>query len=165
VLAGLTAVPRADKERPDVNSITEDDPGSARPRQSPYQFGLASLFWLTLLVACILSINRTLGPPYGWLSAIPLGIVATLALRTRWRSMVGFGIGFAVLSLVGYFFIIGFKPSDPKFVKAMVTLGSFGGAVGASINAIVLKRWIIGSILLAASIIAFLAALVIPIPS
>ena len=41
-----------------------------------YQFGLRSLFGLTLLVACILSVLRFLGPAYGMASVVPLGTIA-----------------------------------------------------------------------------------------
>jgi hypothetical protein len=47
----------------------------------------------------------------------------------------------------------------------MVALGSFGGAIGASIHAIFLKRWIIGSMLLAVSIPVFVVILSVRIPA
>ena len=52
-----------------------------------------------------------------------------------------------------------FDISDIKFLKAIVTVGAYGGAFGASIHAIIRKRWIIGSILLAVSIFVFVALL------
>jgi hypothetical protein len=66
--------------------------------------------------------------------------------------------------MLGFYVVIRINPSDPKFVKALVTLGSFGGAFGASVHAILLKQRIIGSILLVTSIIVFVASLMIPIP-
>ena len=138
---------------------------TAQANKSQYQFTLASLFVLTLLVACILSLYRCLGPAYGLVSAIPLGIIAVLLLRTRWHCTIGTVIGSVILPLVGLYLIIGFDRSDPRFLKAVVTLGSFGGAFGAGLHAIILKRWIIGSILLAVSIIVFVAILVNAIPA
>jgi len=144
--------------------MTENDSSATQPRRSRYQFGLASLLLLTLLVACILSVNRCLGLVYGWISAIPLGIVAVLLLYTRWRCAIGTLLGAGVLSLIGFYLIIAFERSDPRFLKAMVMLGSFGGAFGASIHAIILKRRVVGSLLLVVSIVAFLAVLLVVAP-
>ena len=126
---------------------------------------LASLFVLTLLVACILSAYRCLGPTYGLISAVPLGVIAILLLYTRWKCTIGTLIGGIVLSLAGFYWIIGFDRSDPRFLKAMVTLASFGGAWGCSIDAIIRKRRIVGGILLAVSIIVFVAILEMPLPA
>jgi hypothetical protein len=137
----------------------ETENTTPQPCKPRFQFGLSSLFVLTLLVACVLSAYRCLGPLYGLLSAVPLGIVATLLLCTRWRCTVGSVIGAGILAVIGVLFVINFDRSDPKFLKAMVTLGSFGGAFGASIHAIVLKRWILGSIMLVVSILVLLVIL------
>jgi hypothetical protein len=139
--------------------MTEIHSSTPQPGPSRFQFGLSSLFLLTLLVACILSIYRCLGPMYGVLSAIPLSIVATLLLYTRWRCTFGSLIGAGTLAVLGFFILVHWNPSDPKYVKSIVTLGAFGGAVGASIHAIILKRWIVGSILLAISILILLGTL------
>ena len=144
--------------------MAEDVTSSDQVVRSRFQFGLSSLFVLTLLVACVLSIYRCLGPGYGWLNTIPLGIVAILLLSTRWRCMMGTFVGAAVLTLIGVCWIIGFEKSDPRFLKAAVTLASFGGAFGASVHAIVLKWRIIGGLLLAAAIFLFAAVLFNAIP-
>jgi hypothetical protein len=160
------SVERLDPERENKNrgdSMTENGSSTPQPRQSRYQFGLASLCLLTLLVACILSAYRCLGPVYGWISAIPLGIIAILLLYAGWQCTIGTLIGGVVLSLVGIRWIIGFDVSDIRFFKAMVTLGSYGGAFGASIHAIIRKRWIVGSVLLAVAIIVLVVVLIIPI--
>lgn len=143
--------------------MTENNSSATAPRPPRYQFGLASLLLLTFLVACILSAYRCLGPLYGWNTAIPLGIVAILLLYTRWQCTLGVLMGGAVLSLVGVYGIIGFDRSDIRFIKALVTLGSFGGAWGGSIHAIVSKRPIVGGLLLAISIIVFVVLLLGPI--
>lgn len=143
--------------------MAENNSSASQPRQSRYQFGLASLLLLTFLVACILSVYRCLGPVHGLMSAIPLGIIAILLLYTGWQCTIGTVIGVAVLSFVGLY-LIGFEPTDPRFLKAMVTLGSFGGAFGASIHAIVLKQRVVGGILLVVTIVALLAALLIAVP-
>ena len=133
-------------------------------RRSRYQFGLSSLFVLTLLAACILSIYRCLGPGYGWLNTIPLGIVGILLLCTHWRCAIGALVGAAVLTVFGVYCIIRFQRSDPLFVKAAVTLGAFGGAFGASVHAIFLQRRILGGLLLAAAILVFVAVVKNAIP-
>ena len=143
--------------------MTENVSSSEQLRQSRFQFSLASLFTLTFLVACVLSVCRCLGPLYGWASAIPLGIVTLLLLCTRFRCTIGTMIGAVILAVLGYFLIIGYAKSDPHFIKAMVLLGSYGGAAGASIHAIILKRWVIGGILLAVAILVLAAILWLPI--
>jgi hypothetical protein len=119
---------------------------------------------LTLLTACILSVNKCLGPVYGWLSAIPLGIVALLLLATHWRCTIGTVLGAVILALIGYWRVIGYSVSDPHFAKAIVTLASYGGAWGASLHAIFLKRWIIGNLLLIVLIVVFILILYVPAP-
>jgi hypothetical protein len=127
------------------------------------QFTTAALLFVMTLVAWILAVNRWLGPPYGWMTAIPLAIVALLVLITRGRAAVGTVVGFTALCLLGYFLIIGWEPTDPRFLKSLVCLGSFGGAAGGSIHALFMKRWIVGSLSLIASIVSFAAILMAPI--
>ena len=129
-----------------------------------FQFGLSSLFVLTLLTACILSVYRCLGPVYGALSAVPLSIVAMLLLSTHWRCTPGAVIGAVLAGLVGFFLVIRFEKSDPQFVRA-VTLGSFGGSWGGCIHAIILKRRVIGGILLALSLLVFAGSLLASRPA
>jgi hypothetical protein len=138
--------------------MTDDSSSTPEPRQSRFQFGIASLLLLTLLVACILSVGKCLGPVYGLLSAIPLSIVAILLLSTCWRCVVGTLIGSVVFALLG-FYILQWDPLKPEYVKAVVTLAAFGGAIGASIHTIVLKRLALGGIFLALSILILLGTL------
>jgi hypothetical protein len=143
--------------------MTEIPVNSDPPRPPRFQFGLSSLLVLTLLVACILSVYRCLGPVYGLLSAIPLGFVAVLILATHWRCAVGTLVGAFILALIGYRWVVGFSVYDPHFAKAMVTLTSYGAAWGAGVHAVLVRRWILGGLLLVISIVVFVVILNVPI--
>jgi hypothetical protein len=120
--------------------------------------------WLTVLVALIVAVtvNRWLGPPYGWLVAIPAGIAGTLAVRTHGWSLIGGAVGFPVSCLIGYWFILGDALPYLKLIRALVVIGSYGAATGGSIHAIVLKHRIVGGVCLVATSIVFVMILVFP---
>ena len=128
-----------------------------------HQFTTRALFVVMALVAWILGVNRWLGPPFGWMTAIPLTIVAFLVLFTRGWATLGAMVGFVVLGLLGYFVIIQWDKSDPRFIKSLVCVASFGSAAGGSIQALLMKRWILGSLSLLASFVTFAAISMISI--
>jgi len=143
-----------------LQPMDEDSSAAAPPRRTRFQFGLRSLFELTFLVACILAVAKWIGPEFGWISAVPLGIVAVVVLSTHWRCMLGTVIGFAIL-VVAVICLSGIKTPGADLPKAIVTVGSFGGAFGASIHAIILRQRGIGVSCLVASIIVVFCLLVL----
>lgn len=144
--------------------MTEDSASRDQPRRSRYQFqfNLASLFELTFLVACTLSVSIWVSREFWWFTAIPLGIIAILLLCTRWHctigTLIGFVSGIAVLFFVTACWIRSAR-ANPDWLQDMVLVGSYGGAFGASIHAIVLKQRLLGGILLAVTIIVFFFSL------
>jgi hypothetical protein len=129
-----------------------------------FQFSVRSLIWLTVLVALFfaISLNQWLGPPYGLLTAIPVGVIGSLAVCTRGWSLIGSALGFPTLCLIGYWLILGDALPYAAFVKAMVVIGSYGAAVGGSIHAILLRHRIVGGLCLTATSIVFVTILVFP---
>ena len=114
----------------------------------------------TFVVSWVLAVNQWLEEEYGWRTAIPCGIFGGILFLVDWRTIFGTLIGFGVMALVGYAFIVGYDPPSPRFFKAMLVVTSFGGAAGSSINAIVLRRRLIGGIGLMTSIVSFCVILV-----
>lgn len=71
--------------------------------------------------------------------------------------MLGCIVGSVTFCVIAYLLFINWEPSDLRFLKCMVVVGSYGGAAGSSIHAIVLKRWIVGGVLLLGTIAALVA--------
>lgn len=119
--------------------MAANDSSDTQSRRPRYQFGLASLFHLTFLVACILAVTKWIGPFFGWVAAVPLGIIAILLLCTHWHCIIGTVVGFAVLSSC---LIAACGMPNVELLKNVVAFGSFGGAIGASVHAILLWQCI-----------------------
>ena len=115
------------------------------------QFSLKWLLLATLIVAWVLSINNWLSDGYGWRTAVACGIFGGMVALVDKRTATGALVGFMVMGIVGYFFIVGHRPPSLKFYKAMLIVVAYGGAVGSGVSAMLLKRPIVGGL---ASIIA-----------
>jgi hypothetical protein len=138
------------------------DENTTIPPPSPtsrHQFSLSSLFTLTFVVACVLAAARCQGPKYGPVTVVPLGIIAVLALYTQWRCLVGTVIGAVIVGVYGFFGLVLPHGRDPGYSNAMFLVEACGGAIGASIDAIILKRWVVGAVMLAASVTIFVIVL------
>jgi hypothetical protein len=133
------------------NNMTDTQSGEIDSGRN--QFTIRSLLLLMALVAWILGVNRWLGPPFGWITAVPLSIVALLVLVTRGWATLGAVFGFVAFCLLGYFQIIQWDKTDPRFLQSLICFASFGGAAGGSIHALFLKRWVLGSLSLLASVV------------
>ena len=98
------------------------------------QYSIRSLLALFFSVALILAANRWLGPIYGWITAVPCGIVLILTLLTSYRVLIG-GAIVAVLFVVLYLYVTqGGAGFDPR--KATLAVGAYGAAIGGSLHAI-----------------------------
>jgi hypothetical protein len=135
--------------------MTDTSVQTASKKNVFYQFTIRSLLGAILITSWTLAVNRWLGSPYGWITAIPVAMVGVLVLRTSGWALLGGIIGFVAMTLIGLFFIIGWPPSDPRFMKSVVAVGSYGAAGGASLHAMALKQWILGTLLLIATIVVF----------
>jgi hypothetical protein len=142
-------------------SMVEPYPKPER-RLSPWQFSVATLILVMVLICWILAVHRWLGETYGWITAIPLGLAGIVGLATRGRALVGFALGSAAIALVGSL-LIGWEPSDIRFYKSLAALGAYGGAAGGGLHAIWLRRrWLGGAVFLAAVVIFGLLLLMPP---
>lgn len=124
------------------------------------QFRIHSLLLGTTVVAWTLAVNRSLGDVHGWRTALPCGIVAAFLLLVDCRTAIGGALGSVTLAVVGYAYVLDLNPL-PRFFHAMLIFLAFGGAVGCSINAIILSYWRRGTIALLFSIVGFFTILYI----
>ena len=132
-----------------------DSPPTSTKQAAAWQFTIQSLLGAVFLISWILAVNRWLGSPYGWLTAIPLSVVALLALRARGKILIGAAFGFAGMAIIGCAFIIEWNSSDPRLLKSAITIGSFGARWGASLNAIVIHLRVLGALALVAAAVIF----------
>ena len=128
------------------------DSSDADVEQGSRQFTLRGLCAVTFIVAWILAVNRWLGPPYGSLTAMPLSILAVLVVVARQQILIGAILGALLLSFIGIAFLIQWDPADPRYAKSLLLLAAGGCATGGSINALAVRRWLLGGLSLLGSI-------------
>jgi hypothetical protein len=94
---------------------------------------------------------------------MPLGIIAGLALYTQWRCLVGTAIGIVAVGVYGFFCLVVLHGGEPGYSNAMFLVEACGGAIGASIDAIILRRQVVGTLMLAASVAVYVVVLRMPV--
>lgn len=129
------------------------------PPQRRFQFTSRSLFVLVFVALCFFWGVRWLCLPYGWVTLIPVTILVVLGQQTRGWSAIGSTIGFLAGYMLGHAFLIGWDHSEPQYFEAAFACGAYGGCVGGGIQALLLKRWIAGSLVLFLSVLTFLLVL------
>lgn len=115
-------------------------------------FSVRSLLFATFLVAWVLAVNTGLSQPYGWLTAIPLVYSAPLLLL-NYRTILGglAGLGGALLFGAIGEIVNGWPHNRLEHWLAMVVFVAYGFACGTAVHSILLKTYILGTIVFLAS--------------